>query len=56
MLYLTILEGPSAEEAKTILATSDQSLIDKVASAITNRLSDRKHRITPIRNPPSDEN
>jgi hypothetical protein len=39
MLYLQILEGPSAEKARPILATTDRGLISHVASAISERLS-----------------
>ena len=37
-LFLTILEGPSPEEAEPILATEDDRLIEVVASWIEERL------------------
>jgi hypothetical protein len=41
-VYLQILEGPSAEKARPILASTDRNLINEVATAIAQRLTERK--------------
>jgi hypothetical protein len=59
-LYLTIMEGPSPEEATTILASSDPALIERVAGEISTRLGQSKKvsslaaRQTPRLDSPSD--